>query len=260
MYLKIFLLSLIQSLTEFLPVSSTAHLILFGKYLKLNESINIYAIIIQLASTCALLLYFRKKLISTAKTLYNDKNSQNFVYKIFLGFFPCAIVGLLSYKYIKRIYNTNLVIAISLIIGGIVFLILDKIKIKSKYTNVDKMTKASAFKIGLFQIFALVPGVSRSGSTMIGGTLSGLSRKTAVEFSFLLAIPTIFLASLYEIYKSYAILNFLDIKLLIFSFISTFIMSSLVINVFLNYISKHNWSIFGYYRIIIGIILIYIYL
>ena len=250
MYLKIFLLSLIQSLTEFLPVSSTAHLILFGKYLKLNESINIYAIIIQLASACALLLYFRKKLISTAKTLYNDKNSQNFVYKIFLGFFPCAIVGLLSYKYI----------AISLIIGGIVFLILDKIKIKSKYINVDKMTKASAFKIGLFQIFALVPGVSRSGSTMIGGTLSGLSRKTAVEFSFLLAIPTIFLASLYEIYKSYAILNFLDIKLLIFSFISTFIMSSLVINVFLNYISKHNWSIFGYYRIIIGIILIYIYL
>ena len=104
MYLKIFLLSLIQSLTEFLPVSSTAHLILFGKYLKLNESINIYAIIIQLASACALLLYFRKKLISTAKTLYNDKNSQNFVYKIFLGFFPCAIVGLLSYKYIKLIY------------------------------------------------------------------------------------------------------------------------------------------------------------
>lgn len=258
MYLKIFLLSLIQSLTEFLPVSSTAHLIIFGKYLKLSENIAIYSIVIQLASALALLIYFRKKIISTTLTLYNDKNSQNFAYKIFLGFFPCAVVGLFVYKYIKNFYNTNFVIAVALIVGGIVFLILDKLKLKAKYSNIDKMTKVSALKIGLFQIFALIPGVSRSGSTMIGGVLSGLSRKTAVEFSFLLAIPTIFLASLYEIYKSYAILTFLDIKLLIFAFFSTFIMSSLVIKLFLDYISKHNWAIFGYYRILIGLIILYI--
>lgn len=256
LYVKIFLLSLIQGLTEFLPVSSSAHLIVFGEFLRINENIEIYQIIVQLASVLAMFIFFRKKIIKTVFTLHEDKNSREFSYKIVLAFMPCAVVGFLLYKYVKAYLYGNLTIAVMLILGGIVFLILDNMKLKPKYNDVDEMTKLSAFKIGMYQILAIVPGVSRSGSTIIGGLLTKLSRKTAVEFSFLLAIPTILIATLYDLYKNLSDLQFVDIKLAMFAFLTTFLISMLVIKWFLDYISNHDFKFLAYYRIILGIVII----
>ena len=255
LYSKIFLLSLVQGLTEFLPISSSAHLVVIDKILKTNQNTDIYQIIVQLASVLAMIIFFRKRIITTIFTFHKDSNSRNFSYKIILAFLPCAIVGFLFYKYVKAYLYVNLTISSTLILGGIVFLILDKMKLTPKYNTVDKMTKFSALKIGIFQIFAMIPGVSRSGSTIVGGLLSNLSRKTAVEFSFLLAIPTIFIATFYDLYKNLDNLKLIDIKLTAFGFITTFLISMLVIKWFLNYISNHNFKLFAYYRIILGIII-----
>ena len=145
-----------------------------------------------------------------------------------------------------------------LIFWGIIFLIIDKIHLKSKYNDIDKMTLLVAFKIGFYQIFSLIPGVSRSGSTIIGGLLSNLSKETAVEFSFLLAIPTLLAASVYDIYTNVSSFNYIDIKLMIFAFITTFLVSMFTIKLFLSYINTHDFKVFGYYRIILGLIIIII--
>lgn len=256
LYLQIFLLSLIQGLTEFLPVSSSAHLVILSNILKINQNIDIYQIIIQLASVFAMIIFFRQRIIKTVLTLHKDSNSRNFSYKIILAFLPCAIIGFLFYKYVKAYLYGNLTISVMLILGGIIFFILDKMKLTPKYNTVDEITKLSAFKIGVFQIFAMIPGVSRSGSTIVGGLLSNLSRRTAVEFSFLLAIPTILIATLYDLYKNLDNLQLIDIKLAISGFIITFVISMLVIKWFLEYISSHNFKLFAYYRIILGIIIL----
>lgn len=256
LYLKIFFLSLIQSLTEFLPVSSSAHLIIFSKVLNITDNFDIYQSIIQLASVLAVIIFFRKKLIKVGLNLHKDENSRNFIYKIILAFLPCAVIGFLFYKYIKIYFYTNWAIALTLILGGIVFLILEKINLKSKYNSIEKMTKMSAFQVGLYQILSMIPGVSRSGSTIVGGLLSKLSKKTAVEFSFLLAIPTITVASVYDIWKNINGFAYIDIKLMIFAFLTTFLLSLAVIKLFLNYISKYSFVVFGYYRIIIGFVII----
>ncbi|MDD2840031.1 MAG: undecaprenyl-diphosphate phosphatase [Rickettsiales bacterium] len=256
LYLKIFLLSLIQGLTEFLPVSSSAHLVVFSNILKMDEHAAIYQIIVQLASVLAIIIFFRKRIIKTVFTLHKDANSRDFSYKIILAFLPCAVIGFLFYKYVKVYLYSNLIIAIMLIIGGIIFMILDRMKITPKYDNVDEMTKLSAFKVGIYQIFAMIPGVSRSGSTIVGGLLTKLSRKTAVEFSFLLAIPTILIATLYDLYNRCNDFQFVDIKLMLFAFVSTFLISTLVIKWFLEYVSNHDFKIFAYYRIVLGIIIL----
>jgi undecaprenyl-diphosphatase len=256
LYAKMFLLSLIQGLTEFLPISSTAHLIVLKHFLKLNGHFVVYQIVIQLASALAIFIFFRKKIIGSIFSLHNNKNSRDFAYKIILAFIPCAVVGFLFYKYIKVHFYTNLVIAIALIMGGIVFLIIDKIKLNAKYSSIDKMTKSVAFSIGVYQILAIIPGVSRSGSTIVGGLLSNLSRKAAVEFSFLLAIPTILIASIYDLYKNYDLLKYVDMKLLTFASVTSFLVSMFVLKGFLGYISNHNFDIFGYYRIILGLTII----
>ncbi|HSQ97841.1 MAG TPA: undecaprenyl-diphosphate phosphatase [Rickettsiales bacterium] len=258
LYWKIFFLSLIQGFTEFIPVSSTAHLIIFGKFFSINEGFILYQSIIQLASILVIFVFFRKKLFKVIFSLHKNKNSRNFSYKIILAFLPCLITGFLFYKYIKAYCYTNLIIALMLIFWGIIFLIIDKIHLKSKYNDIDKMTLLVAFKIGFYQIFSLIPGVSRSGSTIIGGLLSNLSKETAVEFSFLLAIPTLLAASVYDIYTNVSSFNYIDIKLMIFAFITTFLVSMFTIKLFLSYINTHDFKVFGYYRIILGLIIIII--
>lgn len=259
LYLKAFILSLIQALTEFIPVSSSGHLIVVSNFINYNipES-EIFKIIIQLASTLAVIIFFRKKLFSVAFTVHKNKKSRDFTYKFLIAFLPCALAGLTFYKYIKKYLYTDLVIAISLIIGGFVFLIVDKYLKKSKFNNVDEVNNTTALKIGLYQVLSMIPGVSRSGSTIVGGLLSGLSRKTAVEFSFILSIPITITATLYDLYKNMDYLQNCNIKMLLFGFIITFLISISVIKWFLNYVSTHNFNVFGYYRIVLGLLIIII--
>lgn len=261
LYLKALILSIVQGLTEFIPVSSSGHLIVFGNYLNFqNNDGNLFEIVIQLASILAVCIYFRKKLINVLFTIHNNKESRSFAYKFIIAFLPCAFVGLFLYKFIKTYLQNDIVVAISLIIGGVILLVLDRYIKKPKYNNIDSITNKSALKIGIYQIFSMIPGVSRSGSTIVGGLLSGLSRKTAVEFSFILAIPTILSATLFNLYKNIDKLTTDNIGVLIFGFIVTFIISMGVIKLLLNYISKHSFNIFGYYRIILGIVIILVYI
>lgn len=255
-YIKALILSLIQSLTEFLPVSSSAHLIVVEKYLNFDIGDGgLFKVFIQLASILAVCIYFRKLIFNTTITL-NKKESRQFVYKFILAFLPVAIFGLIIHKYIEVYMNSELVIAICLILGGFLLIYTEKISLKQKYNNVESIDNETALKIGAYQILSLVPGVSRSGSTIVGGILSGLTKTAAVEFSFLLAIPTILSATLFELYKNLDKINNANIGILIFSFISTFLMSTIVIKIFLNYISTHSFKTLGYYRILLGIIII----
>lgn len=259
LYLKAFILALIQALTEFIPVSSSGHLIVFGNYLNFNGvDGELFQIAIQLASTLAVVIYFRKKLFSVAFSLHKNENSRNFAYKFIIAFLPCALVGLFGYKYIKTYLHTDLVVAVSLILGGIVFLIIDRKNIKPVYTNVDNVSKIASLKVGIAQIFSMIPGVSRSGSTIVGGLLSKLSRRTAVEFSFILAIPTILAATVFDLYKNLGNFNGDNICIIAFGFIVTFAVSMATIRWFLNYVSEHNFNLFGYYRIFLGVVIILI--
>jgi len=249
-YIKAFILSVVQSLTEFLPISSTAHLLIFQKYLNFDNGDNsLFIVAIQLASVLAVCIHFSKPICLNLFTL-NRKESRNFFYNILLAFLPAALVGALAYHKILQHINVELTIASTLIAGGIIILAVEKYNLHRK----DKITKGAAFKIGLCQMISLLPGVSRSGATIVGGLLSGLTRKTAVEFSFLVAIPTIFGANVWDFYQNISYLNSDNMGVIIFGFVSTFILSTLVIKSFLEYISTHDFRLIGYYRIIFGII------
>ena len=285
MFIKAIILGIIQGLTEFLPVSSTAHLIIIEKFLRLADNVefvNMFDVVIQTGSIIAVIIYFRKKIFPPPELIKNFKtvlpmliksggniNSEkdcssvkilSLWLKIAVAFLPAAILGLLFAKKIDYLFEKPIPIAGALIVGAILLLIAEKkaagnTKIDSEFS----ITFLQAFIIGLFQCLALWPGMSRSGSTIIGGFFLGFSRKAAAEFSFFLSIPTIIGAGVYKLIKtlkSGIILNQEEwIALAIGTFVS-FIVAYIVIAMFMNFIRKHKLSVFAYYRILLGIIII----
>jgi len=244
------ILSIIEGLTEFLPVSSTGHLILAGKLLSIPDTdfYKSFEIIIQLGAILAVLVLYWKKIIKE-KYLWG---------KIAIAFLPAAIFGLIFYKFIKTFLLGNTVIVlVSLLIGGIFLIIIEKIYQEKKIpqNNLVSLDKKHCLYIGLFQVLSLIPGVSRSAATIIGGLSAGLSRKEAVEFSFLLAIPTMFAASGYDIMKNYEVILNGNMKLLIVGFFGAFITALFAIKVFVGYVQKHNFVPFAIYRIMLAVIL-----
>jgi len=238
---------IVEGLTEFLPVSSTGHLILTAKLMGLNQTSfqKSFEIIIQLGSILAVIFAFKDKIFKSIE-LWK---------RLIVAFLPTAILGFTLYKIIKSLFSPYTV-AYMLIIGGILFLIVEYFY-KEKEHHIDKVDKVSfkqAFLIGLFQSLAMIPGTSRSGATIIGGLLIGLKRKTAAEFSFLLAIPTMLAATSYDILKNYQEFDTSNISALIVGFITAFIVALIIIKWFLNFIKKHSFISFGIYRIILGII------
>ena len=238
---------IVEGLTEFLPVSSTGHMILTAKLMGLEQTSfqKSFEIIIQLGSILAVIFVFKDKIF---KSLELWK-------RLIIAFLPTAILGFTLYKIIKSLFSPSTV-AYMLIIGGIVFLIVEYFY-KEKEHHIDKIDKISykqAFLIGLFQSLAMVPGTSRSGATIVGGLLIGLKRKTAAEFSFLLAVPTMLAATSYDILKNYQEFDTSNISALIVGFITAFIVALIIIKWFLNFIKKHSFISFGIYRIILGII------
>lgn len=260
--IKILFLSFIQAFTEFLPISSTAHLLLFGHFVNFNlNDGGLFMTIIQLATSLAVLFLYRKKLFGVLFTFFTKKESRKFCFNIAIAIIPAIVLGLLMYSLIKTYFSSPLIIAISLIIGGIIMLVVENKQknIKTKYENVDDLDFFTSFKIGLCQALAIIPGVSRSGSTIIGGLINKLNRKTAVEFSFFLSIPTIFLASCYDFYKTFSLLNKNNIYNILLGFIITFIFTIPIIKGFITFISKKDFKFFGYYRIVVGIIILIMY-
>jgi len=251
--IHVILLSLIEGITEFLPISSTGHLILASQLLSLpsTDFLSTFQISIQVGAVLAVLGLYAKKLL-TNPTL---------IIKAFIGLFPTAIVGVFAYPIIKNyLLDSTLVVAISLILGGILIIIMEKylFKDKSKDENLESITYKQALFTGLTQSIAVIPGVSRAASSIFGGMISGLNRKTATEFSFILALPTIMAASGYDLLKTAPSFTQNEILYLILGIILSFIFALISIKWLIKYVSSHNFTNFGWYRIIIGIIFLFI--
>lgn len=251
--IKAVFLGIIEGLTEFIPVSSTAHLLISSHLIDFQSvQNNLFEIVIQIGAIFAVCVIYRKKILEVIFNLHK-KEQQKFSFNLALAFLPSVIFGIVMYDVIKQVFFSTFSIAISLILGGIIMIIVDHKPRKSDVTNLDNLPAPKAFYIGLFQCLAMFPGVSRSGATIIGGLLLKLNRKTATEFSFFLAIPTIFAATIYDLSKNINNLTLSNIEFILIGTLSAFLSAILVIKWFLNYVSKNNFVSFGIYRIILGI-------
>jgi undecaprenyl-diphosphatase len=245
------ILGIVEGITEFLPISSTAHMIIVSTLLGLKQTIqNIaFEVIIQLGATLAIVLIYLEKINFKEIKLWQ---------KVFLAFLPLAVIGFLLRHSIKDLFTINTV-AWMFIIGGVVFFIVEKLYNEdNKIKDVEKVSFKQALIIGFFQVFALIPGTSRSGATIVGGMLSGLSRKTAADFSFLLAIPTMFAASGYEFIKNISSFKDQNLTVLAVGFIVSFISAYIAVKLFLKFVEKYTLNAFGIYRIIFGVLLLYL--
>ena len=259
--LKAFIMGIVEGLTEFLPISSTGHLILAGSLLQFNgEKEKVFNIAIQSGAMLAVVWEYRAKIWSVVKGLGTDRAARKFALNLLIAFLPAAALGLLFAKTIKAYLFSPLPVALAFIIGGILILFIERRHnrhpTRYRIHSVDDMTPLDAFKVGCAQAFALIPGTSRSGATIIGGLLFGMSRKAATEFSFFLAMPTLFGAGVYSLYKERALLSVADLPMFGIGGIAAFIAAFLCVRWLLRYISTHDFTMFAWYRIGFGLFII----
>lgn len=245
------ILSLVEGLTEFLPISSTGHLILAQKYLAINPSefSKSFDIIIQLAAILAVVWIFRYKLFSSLKIWQQS----------LLAFLPTGLIGILLYKVIRNfLLEQPLITVYSLLLGGLALLLVDRVKkINQGQKSWSNLSLLNLFSIGVFQSLSIIPGVSRSAASIVGGLISGLSRSQAVEFSFFLAIPTMFAATGYDLLKSGLHFSLGEYQILLVGCLGSFFASLFAVKFFLNFVKKHDFTLFAFYRIILAIIVLF---
>ena len=260
-WLEAIILGLVEGITEFLPVSSTGHLILTNALLGLEgEAVERHIIIIQGAAILAVCWEFRQKLLHTAFNVHRDPVARRFVLNLLVAFLPLAILGLAFGSYLKAWLFKPVPVAIALVLGGLIILWAEKRQHEERIKEVDQLTWRDALKLGLFQALALIPGTSRSGATIIGGLLSGFSRRLAAEFSFFVAIPVLLAATALDLWEARHDLATTDPTPLIISCIASFISALLVTKLLLRFVSQHSFAAFAWYRIVFGgIILITAY-
>ena len=253
---KALILGIVEGLTEFLPISSTGHLILAGDLLDFNdERGKLFEIVIQSGAILAVVWEYRARLGRVAGGLLRGEvAAQRFILNLFIAFLPLATLGLLFGKAIKAHLFNPLAVATTFILGALVILWAEKRQHRIRIDSVDEMRPGDALKLGIAQAFALIPGTSRSGATIIGGLLFGLSRQAATEFSFFLAIPTLGVATVYQLYKERALLSADDLGMWAVGFVSAFISAFLCVRWLLRYISSHDFTIFAWYRIVFGVV------
>lgn len=253
-YLEIIILSFIEGLTEFIPVSSTGHLVLVSHLLNITptEFTKAFDVIIQFGAILAVVFMYKKRFLS------NIKGQLDFYKKLFIGFLPAAVIGFLLKNKIDSLLENTTVVAYALLIGGLFMILIDTYYDKKSYIeNTDSINLLSSLKIGLFQCFALIPGVSRSASTIIGGQIIGLKRHVAAEYSFFLAVPTLTAAALYKTYKIKHLLHLDYAYQLTLGVVLSFIFSVIAIRFFIHIVSKYGFFWFGLYRVIIGLIVLF---
>ena len=255
---KAAVMGIVEGLTEFLPISSTGHLILAGSLLGFDDSkAKVFDIAIQTGAIFAVILVYWQKIHATVVALPRQAKAQRFALNVFIAFLPAVVLGLLFGKVIKEHLFTPMVVASTFIVGGFVILWAEKRPPGSvRVENVDDMTPWDALKVGLVQCLAMIPGTSRSGATIIGGMLLGLSRKAATEFSFFLAMPTLIGAGVYSLYKERAALSMADLPMFLVGLLFSFISAWLCVRWLLRYISTHNFIPFAWYRIAFGIVVL----
>ena len=251
--LKALVMGVVEGLTEFLPVSSTGHLILAGHLLGFdNDKGKVFEIAIQLGAILAVVWDYRARFAGVAKGFGRDAAANRFVLNLLLAFLPLAILGLLFGQQIKDTLFAPIPVATAFIVGGFIILWAERMPHSKHIDEVDKMSWKDALVMGFIQALALIPGTSRSGATIIGGLLYGLSRKAAAEFSFFLAVPTLGAASLYELYKHRALFSRDDVALLAVGFVASFISAAIAVRALIRFISRHDFTLFAWYRIAFG--------
>lgn len=255
--LKAAILGVVEGLTEFLPISSTGHLIILGDLLGYNdETSKVFKIVIQLAAILAVCWDYRERLTKMARGLTSEPAEQRFATLLFIGFLPAAVLGLMFHSTIKELLFNPITVATALIVGGFVILYVEKRAYHPSINSVDEMRWPDALKVGFAQAVAMIPGTSRSGATIMGGLIFGLSRKTAAEFSFFLAIPTMFAATAYDLYKNWALLRIEDLPVFAVGFVASFLAAMWAVKSFIKFISNHTFVVFAWYRIVFGVIVL----
>lgn len=253
------LLGAIEGLTEFLPISSTGHLIIAGDALGFTgERAKTFEIFIQLGAILSVVWHYRAKLAETAVAL-QEPSARRFWLNLLIAFVPAAIVGFALHQHIKdHLFNPTSVAA-ALIVGGVLILVIERWQRGVRVRALEEIRVSDAFKIGIAQTLALFPGISRAGATIMGGMVIGLSRRTATEFSFFLAIPTMLAATLFDLVQNRALLAAEDILLFAGGFVTAFVTALIVIRAFLRYVSQHTFVPFAYYRIGFGLLVLLYY-
>jgi len=250
---EVILLGLIEGVTEFLPVSSTGHLLLTEHFLGICTPGKTFEVLIQLGAILAILSVYFVKLMQIALAIPYDPRARRFVLGVLLAFLPAAFVGVLAHGFIKGVlFETPMLIAAMLIAGGIVLLAVDRMNLAVRYTDAMDFPLSLAFKIGVMQCFAMIPGVSRSGATIVGAMLLGTDKRSAAEFSFFLAMPTMVGAFAYDLYKNWSILHAGDVTNIAIGFVTAFVAAVFVVRYLLDYVSRHGFALFGWWRIIVG--------
>lgn len=268
--IKVMIIGVVEGITEWLPISSTGHMILLDEFIRLKlseEFLSMFFVVIQLGAICAVPVIFWNRLwpFSRKKSDVEKRRTINLWLRVFLGSLPAAILGFLLDDLLDRYLYNYFVVAVALIVYGIAFVLVEKIKAERKMASktLDELTYVDALKIGAFQSLSLIPGTSRSGSTILGGMLIGASREASAEFSFFMAIPIMVGASLLKILKlviSGYSFNFDETLLLFIGMTVSFIVSLAVIKILMDYVKRHSLKAFGYYRILLGIIVLFYFL
>jgi undecaprenyl-diphosphatase len=246
-------LAIVEGLTEFLPISSTGHMILASAVMGINQSefTKIFTVNIQFGAILSVVVLYWRRFFQ----------SIDFYLKLFMAFLPAAFIGFFLGDHIDNWLENELVVAVSLLLGGIVLLFVDRIFVakEDKGPSIESMNYLTALKIGFFQCIALIPGVSRSAATIIGGMTQQLSRKSAAEFSFFLAVPTMFAASAYKLLKDYKHIQPADVETLLLGNVVAFVVAMLAIKFFIGFLTKYGFKLFGYYRIALGLLILLLF-
>lgn len=264
LFLKAVVMGIVEGLTEFLPISSTGHLILANALMDFggsagSEKAKVFEIAIQTGAIFAVILVYMQRIKDTITGLGSDPKAQRFALNVIIGFLPAVVMGLTLGKMVKEHLVTPTVVATTFILGGILIMLAERLTARqptSRVESMDDMTPMDALKVGLVQCLALVPGTSRSGATIIGGMMMGLSRKTATDYSFFLGIPTLMGAGVYSLYKERALLSMADLPLFLTGLVFAFLSAWVCVRWLIRYVSSHNFMPFAWYRIAFGVLIL----
>jgi undecaprenyl-diphosphatase len=248
-------LGVLEGLTEFIPVSSTGHLLLASHFLGFESAGKTFEVVIQLGAVLALLVVYAAKITQTIVALPSDPLARRFAGSVLLAFLPAVVVGVLAHDIIKEVlFESPRLIATMLILGGIVLLVVDRLPLTPRYHAADRLPLKVALGIGLIQCLAMIPGVSRSGSTIVGALALGVDKRSAAEFSFFLSIPTMAGAFAYDLYKNRDVLDWSALNEIALGFAAAFVVAILIVRWLLGYVSRRGYALFGWWRIGVGVV------
>lgn len=252
--LEALVLGIVEGLTEFLPVSSTGHLLLLGHFLGFESNGKSFEVLVQLGAILAITLVYFRRLLDIALRLRTDPAARRFLIGVLVAFLPAALIGAVLHGFIKSVLFNPFLVCCALIAGGLVLLVVDELELEVKHSDATTFPLPMYLKIGFIQCLAMIPGVSRSGSTIVGAMLLGASKRAAAEFSFFLAMPTMAGAFAYDLLKNYKTLTYDDGLLIVIGFVAAFCSALVVVRVFLDYVSKRGFALFAWWRIVVGLV------